>query len=418
MNEIISAYQCDDAIQLWIIQGTQSPVCVPLSMMNRHGLIAWATGTWKSRTIQLMIEQLSSRGVATLVLDVKWDLSWLAIAGDSNERALQRSKDVGIEYKPTAFPVEMLSLSWQWAIVRSTVTEIWPLLLSRLLELNDTQYSVLSLIFGVCDQRWLTLLDLHDLVSVLNRLWWEWKQYVPGMVSPATLGTIVRKVMMLQSQWWDALFWEPSFDVVDLLRPWVINLLDVSQMQQQPMVFATLMMSMIAEIYQTFPEAWDLKQPKLVIIIDEAHLLFDNSSNELQRQIISIIKLIRSKWVGIFFCTQLPDDIPAEVLSQLGCKIQHALRAFTERDRKAIKAAVENYPISTVYKLDSLITELGIGEAMVTCLDTNWVPTPVAHTIMRPPMSLMGIADASTLMRLKASGYLVSKYAQDRKSVV
>ena len=155
-----------------------------------------------------------------------------------------------------------------------------------------------------------------------------------------------------------------------------------------------------------------------MIIIDEAHLLFDNSSNELQRQIISIIKLIRSKWVGIFFCTQLPDDIPAEVLSQLGCKIQHALRAFTERDRKAIKAAVENYPISTVYKLDSLITELGIGEAMVTCLDTNWVPTPVAHTIMRPPMSLMGIADASTLMRLKTSGYLVSKYAQpiDRES--
>lgn len=404
-------------------------VRIPMKTLNRHWLIAWATGTWKTKTVQILCEQLSKAWVPTLVMDIKGDLSGLAQPWDeTNEHIQERHELLGFPYEAMKFPVELLTLSddQKWVRLRTTISEFGPILLSKILWLNETQLSVISLIFKLCDDRWLWLLDLNDLKTVLKWLKDTWKDELEeeyGTIQDSTLWTITRKIIMLEQQWADQFFGEPSFEVYDLLRQadwwkWVINIMRVMELQDRPHLFSTFMLSLLAELYETFPEQWDSDKPKLVIVIDEAHLIFKEASKELLSQLETTVKLIRSKWIGLFFCTQLPDDVPGPVLSQLWCKIQHALRWFTERDRKAIKIAVENYPISEDYNVDQLIMELWIGEAFVTCLNEKWIPTPLVHTYLQAPQSRMDVLTQTEVDNIVGDSMLVMKYEKtiDRES--
>jgi DNA helicase HerA-like ATPase len=400
---------------------------IPLSTLNRHGLIARATGTGKTKTIQLLAENLSERGVPVLLMDLKGDLSGLAAEGVSNDHIEQRQSSIGIPFKPKFYPVEFLSLSSEKGIkLRATVSEFGPLLFSKFLELNDTQSGIVSLIFKYCDDHQLPLLDLKDFKKTLNFTLNEGKKEVKenyGAVSSRSAGTIMRKIMELEQQGGNEFFGEPSFEVEDLLGVnedglGTISVLRLSDLQGRPKIFSTFMLSLLAEIYEKFPEEGDLDKPKLVIFIDEAHLLFESASKTLLQQMETIVKLIRSKGVGIFFCTQNPDDVPEDVLSQLGMKIQHALRAFTAKDRKAIKLAAQNYSISEFYKTDELLTSLGIGEAVVTALDEKGRPTPLAATLLRAPASRMGPLTAGELDAIVEKSKLASHYNEsvDRES--
>ncbi len=402
---------------------------IPMKTLNRHGLIAWATGTWKTKTVQILCEQLSKEGVPTLVMDIKWDLSWLAQPWDeTNSHIQERHWLLWFPYEAMDFPTELLTLSddkW-WVRLRSTVAEFGPILMSKILWLNETQLSVMSLIFKLCDDRGLWLLDFDDLKTVLKWLKEEWKEELEweyGYIHDSTIWTIMRKIIMLEQQGADQFFGEPSFDVFDLVRQadegkWVINIMRVMELQDRPHMFSTFMLWLLAELYESFPEAWDDDKPKLVVVIDEAHLVFKEATQTLLDQLETTVKLIRSKWIWLFFCTQLPDDVPAPVLSQLWCKIQHALRWFTERDRKAIKTAVENYPISEYYSVDQLIMELGIWEAFVTCLNEKWIPTPLVHTYLQAPHSRMDILTETEVDKIISQSLLVKKYEEsiDRES--
>jgi len=397
----------------------EAEIKIPLKTLNRHGLIAGATGTGKTKSVQLLCEWLSLAGVPSLVMDIKGDLSGLAKPWDpTNKHIISRHEALQIPYEAMGFPVELMSLSQEHGVpLRATVSEFWPLLLSKILDLNETQTSVMGVIFKYCDDRALGLVDLKDMKAVIQFLM-TWgaeeveKEY--GHIAEATLSTIIRKIVALEQQGADTFFGEPSFEVFDLLRnEWgkgVVNIVRLVDMQEKPALFSTFMMSLLAELYHTFPEAGDLDKPRLVMVIDEAHLLFKNASKELLSQLETIIKLIRSKGIGIFFCTQLPDDVPPVILSQLWCKIQHALRWFTERDRKAIKTAVENYPVSDFYKTDELIMELWIGEAFITCLNEKWIPTPLAHAYLRAPRSRMDVLTPSEIEALTKTSLLVQKY--------
>lgn len=397
----------------------EASIALPLKTLNRHGLIAGATGTGKTKSVQLLCEGLSLAWVPSLVMDIKGDLSGLAMPGDAeNKHIIERHEKLWIPYEAHGFPVELMSLSDEHGVsLRSTVSEFWPILFSKILDLNPTQVSVMGVIFKYCDDRALGLVDLKDMKAVIQFLMKWWKDALEqeyGHMAEATLTTIIRKIVALEQQGADKFFGEPSFEVFDLLRndgdKGRVNIVRLVDMQDKPALFSTFMMSLLAEMYQTFPEAGDLDKPRLVMVIDEAHLLFKEASKELLNQLETIIKLIRSKWIGIFFCTQLPDDIPSVVLSQLWCKIQHALRWFTERDRKAIKTAVENYPVSDFYQTDQLIMELWIGEAFVTCLNEQWIPTPLAHTYLRAPRSRMDILDTTEILLLVDKSLLVQKY--------
>ncbi len=402
---------------------SEATISIPLKTLNRHGLIAGATGTWKTKSVQLLLEWLSNHWIPSLVMDIKWDLSWLAQPGDGeNKHIISRHTSLDLPYDATWFPVELLSLSDQpWVRLRSTVSEFGPLLFSKMLWLNHTQESVMSVIFKYCDDRQLGLVDLDDMKTVLKFITEEGKEWFEdsyGFVAESSVGTIFRKIVALEQQGADIFFWEPSFEVFDLVRTWsdwkwVINILRLTDMQDRPALFSTFMLSLLAEVYDVFPEAGDLDKPKLAIVIDEAHLVFKEASSELLDQIETVVKLIRSKGIWIFFCTQLPDDIPAPVLSQLWLKIQHQLRWVTERDRKAIKLAVENYPISDYYKPEDLIMELWIGEAFVTCLNEKWVPTPLSHTYLRAPQSRMDILTQAEIDIAISSSLLIHKYKDD-----
>ena len=402
-----------------VVEGTD--VFLPLKTMNRHGLIAGATGTGKTKTLQLISEGLSDASVPVLLLDIKGDLSGIAAAGTTNPKIEERAKLLGVAYQPQAYPVELLTLSEKPGVrLRATVSEFGPVLLSKILGLNDTQGGVVALIFKYCDDNKLPLLDLKDFIKVLQYTTAEGKAELEktyGKISATSTGTILRKVIELQQQGADAFFGEKSFEVDDLMRisddgRGIISILRVTELQDRPKMFSTFMLQLLAELYATAPEEGDLDKPKLVIFIDEAHLIFNDASEVLLDQIETVIKLIRSKGIGIFFCTQNPMDIPQAVLGQLGMKVQHALRAFTAVDRKAIKQAAENYPDTNFYKTEDLITQLGIGEALVTMLNEKGIPTPLVHTMLLPPKSRMDILTDAEVNELVRKSKLAAKYNQ------
>ncbi len=408
-----------------VVPGTQ--VRVPLKTMNRHGLIAGATGTGKTKTLQGIAEGLSKASVPVLLMDIKGDLSGLARPGSAESFILERSDAAGVTYNPQGFPVEFLTLSDEKGVrLRATVSEFGPILLSKILGLNDTQEGIVSVIFKFCDDHQLPLLDLKDFIRVIQFVGKEGKadfENSYGKMSTTSLGTILRKVIELQHQGADLFFGERSFDVDDLMRiddqgRGIISVLRVMDLMDRPKLFSTFMLSLLAELYATLPEAGDEDRPKLVIFIDEAHLVFQEASKALLQQIETVIKLIRSKGVGIYFCTQNPQDVPASVLSQLGLKVQHALRAFTANDRKTIKEAAQNYPETTFYKTEEVLTQMGIGEALVTCLNEKGIPTPLAVTFILPPESRMDVLTDSEIGGIVAASSIVRKYNEvvDRES--
>jgi len=406
---------------------SDAQVKIPLKTMNRHGLIAGATGTGKTKTLQVISEQLSEKGVPVLLMDVKGDLSGIAMPGEKKPFIVERHAKLNLPYEPKGFPVELLSLSKQEGVrLRATVSEFGPVLLARILDLNDTQEGVLALIFKYCDDNKLALLDMKDIKKVLQYVTEEGKAEIEknyGKISTATTGIILRKLIELEQQGADLFFGELSFDVRDLLRKdrngnGYINIIRLTDIQDKPKLFSTFMLSLLAEIYGLMPEKGDADKPELAIFIDEAHLIFDQASKALLDQIETIVKLIRSKGVGIYFVTQNPTDVPDGVLAQLGLKVQHALRAFTAVDRKSIKLTAENYPVSEFYKTDEVITSLGIGEALVTALNEKGVPTPLAATMLRAPVSRMDILSPDEISSLNRASSLVQKYSQvvDRDS--
>ncbi|MEJ7912485.1 MAG: helicase HerA-like domain-containing protein [Chitinophagaceae bacterium] len=394
-------------------------VYLPLKTMNRHGLIAGATGTGKTKTLQMISEALSGASVPVLLLDIKGDLSGIALPGTLNDKIAERIQKLTIAYEPKGVPVELLTLSDKPGIrLRATVSEFGPVLLSKILSLNDTQGGVVALIFKYCDDASMPLLDLKDFIKVLQYISNEGKKELEqqyGKISTTSTGTILRKVIELQQQGADVFFGERSFEVDDLMRigddgRGMVSILRVTELQDRPKLFSTFMLQLLAELYATLPEEGDLEKPKLVMFIDEAHLIFNDASSVLQQQVETIVKLIRSKGVGVFFCTQNPTDIPASILSQLGMKIQHALRAFTAADRKTIKQAAENYPESAFYDTDELLTQLGIGEALVTLLNEKGIPTPLVHTMMAPPRSRMDVLTDSEVAAIVQRSGIRMKY--------
>jgi uncharacterized protein len=402
-------------------------VKVPLKTMNRHGLIAGATGTGKTKSLQVIAEQLSRLGVPVLLMDVKGDLSGIAMPGEEKPFITDRHAKIGLQYSVGGSPVELLTISKQDGVrLRATVSEFGPVLLSRILDLNDTQGGVLSVIFKYCDDKHMPLLDLKDLKKVIQFVTEEGKTEMEreyGKISPASTGIILRKLIELEQQNAEMFFGEISFDIRDLMRRdrdgnGYINIVRLTDIQNQPKLFSTFMLCLLAEIYDTMPERGDVEKPELVVFIDEAHLVFNQAGKALLNEIETIVKLIRSKGVGVFFVTQNPMDVPNEVLAQLGLKIQHALRAFTAIDRQAIKLTAENFPLSDYYKTDETLTSLGIGEALVTALNEKGIPTPLAATMMRTPMSRMDILSQSEIDSINRSSDLVRKYSEtvDRES--
>jgi DNA helicase HerA-like ATPase len=403
-------------------------VQVALSMLNRHGLVAGATGTGKTKTLQLMAGQLSKAGVPVFIADIKGDLTGLAAPGDgTNQKIQDRMASLGVPFNPSSHPVEFLSLSGKLgAQVRATVSSFGPLLLGKVLDLNETQTSVLALIFKYCDDNNLPLLDLADLVATLKFLTSdEGKPFLKdyGGMSTATVGVLLRSIVVIQQEGADIFFGEPEFDVDDLMRTTpdgqgIISILELSDVMDKPRLFSTFMLWMLARLYEDLPEAGDLPKPKLCFFFDEAHLLFDDASDALMEQVERTARLIRSKGVGVYFVTQAPTDVPSSVLSQLGNRVQHALRAFTPEDADALKKTARTFPMTDFYDVERTITSLGIGEALVTVLSPRGVPTPLAATRLLAPDSLMAALPSSELQGRIATSALFAKYGQtiDRDS--
>ncbi|CAM4224621.1 helicase HerA-like domain-containing protein [Gillisia limnaea] len=405
----------------------EAEVKIPLKTLNRHGLIAGATGTGKTKTLQILAENLSEKGIPVLMMDIKGDLSGIAMPAEKNDKLIARHKTIGFDFEPMISPVEIMSLSMQPGVrLRATVSEFGPVLLSRILDLSEAQTGILAIIFKYCDDNHLALLDLKDLKKIVLFATDEGKEEFEesyGSMSKISTGTILRKIVALEQQGGDLFFGEPSFDVLDLVRKnpegkGYVNIIRLNDIQEKPKLFSTFMLSLLAEVYTTFPEKGDSDKPELVLFIDEAHLIFKEASGALMDQLESIIKLIRSKGIGIFFVTQNPTDVPKEILSQLGLKIQHSLRAFTANDRKAIKLTAENYPISEFYDTKTVLTSLGIGEALISVLDEKGRPTPLAATMMRAPGSRMDILLPEELNSIISNSSLAAKYNKsiDRES--
>jgi DNA helicase HerA-like ATPase len=400
---------------------------LPLSTTNRHGLIAGATGTGKTKTLQLLTEQLSALGVPVFVGDMKGDLSGLAMPGESNERVSSRAADVGWAWKPAGVPVEFVSLTGSLGVqLRATVSSFGPLLLGKVLSLNETQTSVLAMVFKYADDNQLPLLDFPDLRAVLQFLGSDagkpaLAQY--GGMSSASVGVLLRQMVELEAQGAERFFGEPEFDVKDMLRTTadgrgVVTCLELPDVADKPKLFSTFMMWMLAELYHNLPEVGDLPQPKLVFFFDEAHLLFDDAPRAFLEQIEQVVKLIRSKGVGVYFVTQTPKDVPDGILGQLGNRIQHALRAHTPDDDRALKATVRTFPKTQFYDLEETLTSLGIGEAVVTLLNPRGEPTPVVATRMIPPSSRMGPLTPEELQADIRQSDLLAEYGRaiDRES--
>lgn len=406
---------------------TGAHVRIPLKTLNRHGLIAGATGTGKTKTLQVLSENLSEKGIPVLLMDLKGDLSGLAKASPGHPKIDERHEQIGLPFEAKSFPVEILTLSEQEGVkLRATVSEFGPVLLSRILDLSVTQEGIVAVIFKYCDDNKLPLLDLKDFKKVLQYATGAGKKEFAdayGRISTSSTGAILRKIIELEQQGADLFFGERSFDVDDLTRisddgRGVINIIRLTDIQDRPKLFSTFMLSLLAEVYDRFPEQGDSDRPELIIFIDEAHLIFKEASKALLDQIEGIVKLIRSKGIGLYFVTQNPTDVPEEVLAQLGLKVQHALRAFTAKDRKAIRLTADNYPDSEFYDTEEVLTSLGIGEALISALDEKGRPTPLAATLLRAPMSRMDILEEKELDELIRSSQLVPKYNDsiDRES--
>jgi DNA helicase HerA-like ATPase len=403
-------------------------VKIPLAMLNRHGLVAGATGTGKTKTLQLMAEQLSAAGVPVFAADIKGDLSGLSVAGEDGEKIRARAASVGQDWKPTAYPVEFYALGGQGIGIplRVTMTAFGPTLLSKVLGLNDTQESSLGLIFHYADKSGLALLDLADLREVIKWLTSdEGKADLKalGGLSVATAGVILRELIAFSDQGAEAFFGEPEFEPTDFLRTTpdgkgLVSLIELPNLQDRPAVFSTFLMWLLADLFHDLPEVGDVDKPKLVFFFDEAHLLFKDASGAFLDAIAQTVRLIRSKGVGVFFVTQSPTDVPDEVLAQLGSRVQHQLRAHTPNDAKALKQTVNTYPTSGYADLGEVITSLGIGEAIVTVMNEKGAPTPVAWTRLRAPESLMAAADPAAMEATVKASPLFARYAEtiDRES--
>ena len=396
-------------------------VQVALSVLNRHGLVAGATGTGKTKTLQVLAGQLSDAGTPVFVADVKGDLTGLTSPGDaSNPKVQERCSQMAWDFKPAAHAVEFLSLSGKLgAQVRATVHSFGPVLLGKVMDLNETQTSILSLIFKYCDDNRMPLLDLADLRTTLQFLSSDAGKPILadyGGMSPASVGVLLRSLVNLEQAGADAFFGEPEFDVNDLIRKTpdgkgVISVLELSDVIDKPKLFSTFMLWLLAQLWHGLPEIGDPPQPKLCFFFDEAHLLFEDASKALLDAIEQTVRLIRSKGVGVYFVTQLPADVPSSVLAQLGNRVQHALRAFTPEDADALHKAARTFPRTEFYDVEQMLTSLGIGEAAVTVLSPKGTPTPLAATRLIPPDSLMASVDPATLQRLVISGTLYAKYA-------
>ncbi len=401
---------------------TNAQIKIPLKTLNRHGLIAGATGTGKTKTLQLIAELLSMKGIPSVLMDIKGDLSGLAAEGEKNGSIEERHNKLGIPWESRKLPVEFLTISGETGTrLRATVIEFGPVLFSKILGLNDTQSGVVSMVFKYCDDNKLLLLDLADFRKALQFLTGEGRAEIEkeyGRISTTTTATIMRKLVEIEQQDADRFFGEFSFDISEFRRTdnsgWGYqNILRLTDIQDRPKLFSTFMLNLLGEVYATFPEAGDMDRPKLVLFIDEAHLIFKDASKILLEQLETIIRLIRSKGVGVFFITQQPTDIPPVILSQLGLKIQHALRAFTAMDRKQIKSVVQNYPDSEFYDVEELLTTTGIGEALITVLDEKGIPTPLVHTLLCAPGTRMGILTAEELEKVCSGSQLATKYNED-----
>jgi hypothetical protein len=397
----------------------EAKVNLPLRMMNRHGLVTGATGSGKTRTLQLLAEQLSAAGVSVFMPDMKGDISGMAKEGAVNDKINERAAALGITYHPSGYPIELYSLSGKLgAQMRATVTEFGPVLLSKVLELNEVQSGVLMILFKYADDKDLPIVDLNDLKKVLNYLSEgagaaEIKNDY-GKISPATASTILRKIVALEQQGVNQLFGEKSFDIDDLFEKvdgrGVISLLNVSDIQSQPAIFSTFMLALLAELYQNLPEAGDLDKPKLVFFLDEAHLLFKDAPKAFLDQIDQVIRLIRSKGVGVFFCTQVTQDVPSSVLAQLGNRVHHVIRAFTPNDVKALKETIKTFPRSEYYDMEQQFTQLGTGQAFITVLNEKGIPTETVVTHLAPPASYMGPLTSQEYQAQLESSDIYKKY--------
>jgi len=408
-------------------EGTTYPtaaVRVPLAMLNRHGLVAGATGTGKTKTLQVMAEQLSTAGVPVFISDIKGDISGLGAPGALTEKVAARLASLAVtDFAPRGFPVEFFTLvrDKPGVRLRASVQSFGPILFAKVLELNETQESVLSLAFKYAEDKGMPLVDLADMRALLNHLnsdRGKAEMAAYGGVATATVGVMIRKIVGLEQQDADAFFGAPEFDVADFLRTnpdgsGVISVLELADMQDRPVLFSTFVLWLLARLYQTLPEVGDLERPKLVFFFDEAHLLFRDANKAFLQQIELVARLIRSKGVGVFFVTHAPADVPPEVLGQLGNRVQHALRAFTPDDLEVVKATAQTFPVTEFYDVQRELTQLGIGEALVTALGPKGIPTPTARTMMRPPMSLMAQLDPAAFGAVVSASALVPRYAKD-----
>ncbi len=428
VEAIRQGYTFDEpAIELGVLSVNDEPVTdarirIPLAMLNRHGLVSGATGTGKTITLQVLAEQIAKAGVPVFAADIKGDLSGMATPGTPNDKLLARTQKNGQDWKPSAPPVEFYALGGQGKGIplRATVSSFGPILLSKVLSLTEVQESSLGLVFHFADQAGLPLLDLEDLSAVLRYL--DSDEGKPilkqiGGLSSQTVGVILRNIVNLEQQGAGVFFGEPEFETHDLLRTTpeglgVVSMVELPNVQDRPALFSTFLMWLLAELYQDLPEVGDVDRPKLVFFFDEAHLLFNDASKAFVEQITQTVRLIRSKGVGVFFVTQTPKDVPADVLAQLGSRVQHQLRAHTPDDAKALRATVNTFPKSD-YDLGELLTQLGIGQAVVTVMDPDGAPTPVAWTRIFAPESQMGPTDPARMDQMIASSLLYSKYGQE-----
>lgn len=407
---------------------TDVEVRIPLGLLNRHGLIAGATGTGKTKTLQLLAEQIAAAGTPVFAADMKGDLAGIGAPGEASERVTARNTELAHAWTPGAASVELLSLSGETGVpLRATVASFGPILLSKVLSLNETQESSLSLVFRYCDDRKLPLLELEDLRTVLAYLAGPGKDELEmlGGLSKATVGVIQRKVTELEADGGDVFFGEPELDLRDLLRTapdgrGVISVLHLVDVAARPALFSTFLMWVLAELFETLPEVGDPDRPTLVFFLDEAHLLFADATKAFKDSVSQTVRLIRSKGVGVFFVTQLPTDLPDEVLAQLGHRVQHAVRAFTPKDAKALRQVVQTYPVTDHYALDETLQSLGVGEAVVTALNPRGVPTPVCATRLYPPASRMGPLTPEERAAIIALSPLRPRYAApvDRESAM